>query len=137
MAKDRINKIKNSRAVKDIKKVGKAVSGYLGLEDAAPAEPKKPRAKFGSGEGKFNTFLGIAPSQVEEHQTRTEHLQHGISEGSIRPDRHVPIWAENRYAEQPEGVTHISRGLDIAARKGAEKVLKQPIKDSYDGPESS
>jgi len=40
MAKDpwhkgRIGKIKNSRAANDIKKVGKAVSGYLGLDEAS------------------------------------------------------------------------------------------------------
>jgi hypothetical protein len=30
------------------------------------AGPKEPRAKFGSGEGKVATFLGISPSQTED-----------------------------------------------------------------------
>jgi hypothetical protein len=79
--KGRIEKLKSSPAAADLKKVGNKVLNVLGIPENT--EPKKPRAKFGSGEGKFFTALGMAPSQVDAPSTRSGHLMHGITEANI------------------------------------------------------
>ena len=71
---------------------------------------KEPRAKFGSWEGKMSTALGLAPSQNE---SRNEGLAQGLQDGS----RHVPTYLAGAADKYPEGVTPISDGLIIKAKR--------------------
>ena len=75
-----------------------------------PNEPKEPRAKLGSFEGKVSTFFGMAPSQNE---SRNESLAQGLQDGS----RHVPTYLAGAADKYPEGVTPISDGLIIKAKR--------------------
>jgi hypothetical protein len=84
------------------------------------AAPRAPRAKF--GEGKLSTYLGLDSASLEDN--RPSNLAHGMSEG-----RHVPAYLADYGQAQPEGVTHISKGIHIAAKRDAEKVLGQKIPD--------
>lgn len=83
---------------------------YVEPLKADPSEPKKPRAKFGSFEGKVSTFLGIAPSQTEN---RNDALAQGLQDGA----RHVPTYLAGAADKYPEGVTPISDGLMIKAKR--------------------
>ena len=75
-----------------------------------PNEVKEPRAKFGSFEGKVSTFLGIAPSQTEN---RNDALAQGLQDGA----RHVPTYLAGAADKYPEGVTPISDGLILKAKR--------------------
>ena len=83
---------------------------YVEPFKADPNEVKEPRAKFGSFEGKVSTFLGIAPSQTEN---RNDALAQGLQDGA----RHVPTYLAGAADKYPEGVTPISDGLMIKAKK--------------------
>ena len=106
---------KNSPAVKDAKSVGKKLRGALGIPE--DTEPKKPKAKFGSGEGKINTYLGMAPSQIEEYQKPIEpvsgaldaHINNAINEG-----RNASLEMGMHEAK----IHDINEGREIKRRRG-------------------
>ena len=54
-------------------------------------------------------------------------MQKGLDDGVASLDRRTPDYMSDYGKSQPEGVTHISEGLKIAATKKAEKVLGQKI----------
>jgi len=100
---------KNFAAAKS-KLVGHVKENYIEPFKADPNEPKEPKAPFGSFEGKLFTSLGMAPSQNE---SRNEGLEQGLQDGS----RHVPTYLAGAADKYPEGVTPISDGLIIKAKR--------------------
>jgi len=67
---------KNFAAAKS-KLVDHVKENYVEPLKSNPNEPKEPKAKLGSFEGKVSTFFGMAPSQNEN---RVDHFETGATE---------------------------------------------------------
>ena len=106
MAKSRPAKIimqqrKNFAAAKS-KLVDTVNKNYIDPVRRDPNTPKKPRAKFGSWEGRTSTFFGLSPSQNENREIQPV-------QGAL--DNHI----QNAQANAPESlglkrVNHFNTG---------------------------
>lgn len=70
------------------KLVGHIKETYIDPLKSDSNEPATPRAKFGSGEGKVSTFLGMAPSQNEDRPD--VELVEGALDAHIRAAQSTP-----------------------------------------------
>lgn len=97
-------------------------AGFLRKAATAIDQPSK-----GLLNGKVGDYLGVSDNSLAEQEGRSLSLQKGLNDGLVSSGRHTPDYLADYGKAQPEGVTHISEGLKIAASKDAEKVLGQRI----------
>jgi hypothetical protein len=77
--------------------------------------------------GSVGDYLGLSDNSLADQESRSLSLQKGLDDGVVPSGRHTPDYLSDYGKAQPEGVTHISEGLKIAASKDAEKVLGKRI----------